>query len=319
MSLFNNTTTITVQTMYSGRPIQATMLLIITIYSIPCFIFVFYHLFSSRTLYRALNNHSIILLLVCNGIQTVTDVPMRIAYYYTSIMWPPTLGYCFIYYFVDFNLFTTTFLVLTWTSFERHILIFNPEVYNIRLKRFIFHFIPLGFCCIYPIIYYIGFIFFYPCESYYDISGGYCVAACFLWISPIMALYEQIAHGFALIFLIFIFNVSLIVRVLRHKRKMKQQNIWTKNRKLALQLISVSLLVFLTNGGYFTIQLIRMLSSNQSFGKSVTAWIFPLSLWLPPLMSVVCLVSLPDLARKLKRLSQWNVRVSVMPTGVPLQ
>ncbi len=35
----------------------------------------------------ALNNHLIILLLTNNAIQTVTDVPVFLAYYHTGIIW----------------------------------------------------------------------------------------------------------------------------------------------------------------------------------------------------------------------------------------
>lgn len=319
MSSFNNTTSTTVQTMYFDRPIQSSILLVITIFSIPCFIFVLYHFLTSRTLYRALNNHSIILLLASNSIQTVIDVPMRLAYYYTSIIWPPTLSYCFFFNFMDFNMFTTTFLLLTWASFERHILIFHAQLYNIHRRRLIYHYIPLGFCWVYPFVYYVGFIFFYPCDNYYDVKTAYCIVTCYLWVSPVMALYEQIVHGFAPLVLIFIFNFSLIIRVFQHKRKMKQQNIWVKNRKMTMQLISICCLFFITNGGYFTIQIVRMLSDDETFGKSVSAWIFPLSMCMPPLMSFICLSSLPDLKNKFKRLNQWKIRTFVVPINAPLR
>ena len=61
-------------------------------------------------------------------------------------------------------------------------------------------------------MYYVVFFFWYPCENYYDESVGNCVTPCYLWVSAAMALYEQIAHGIALMCLISFFNVLLIIR-----------------------------------------------------------------------------------------------------------
>jgi hypothetical protein len=57
-------------------------------------IFVFYHFLTDRTVYSALNNHVIIVLLFSNAIQTLTDVPVDLAYCYTGIIWPPNVHYC---------------------------------------------------------------------------------------------------------------------------------------------------------------------------------------------------------------------------------
>ena len=141
----------------------------------------------------------------------------------------------------------------------------------------------------------------YPCKNYYDVTIANCYAPCYLYESNVMALYEQIGHGLALMFIILFFNLALIIRVIQQKRRMGRQLTWNKNRRMAIQLLSISLLFFTTNGGYFIIQLGRMLGYN-SFGKSAAAWLFPLSISMPPLMSFVCLHSIQNWQMKVKRL-----------------
>ncbi|CAF1044413.1 unnamed protein product [Adineta ricciae] len=311
----NNTTTtisVPVHGFYPSRPIQFGILLSLTILSIPCFTFVFYHTLCNRTFYRVLGNHVIILLLISNSIQTFTDVPMRLSYYFTGTIWPRTVHYCYFYYFIDFYLFTTCFLLITWASFERHIFIFHPQFFNRFSARVIGHYIPLTFCIVYPLIYYTIFIFFYPCKSYYDEETSLCVAACYLWVSTVMALYEQIAHGFALMFLIFMFNIMLFFRIIRQKRRMGRQMTWNKNRNMAIQLFSICFLLFLTNGGYFLVQLGQMLW-NPKFGQEFLKWLFPLSMCMPPLTPLMCLHTIHNLTEKIKRFVYCGKHNAVAP------
>ncbi|CAF3755068.1 unnamed protein product [Adineta steineri] len=284
-----NSTTTVINSFSPFHPIQFSILLFLIICSIPCFIFVFYQILSTRTLYRALNSHVLILLLISNSIQTVTDIPLRLSYYYTGKILPFTVSYCYFYYFIDLYLFTTCFLLLAWASFERHILIFHSQIFNRFRTRLIGHYIPLSFCIIYPLLYYIIFIFFYPCENTYDPVNSYCIAICYLFASPVMALYEQIVHGFALVFLIFIFNLSLFFRILHQK-----------NRNMAIQLFSVCFLFFLTNGGYFLILLGQGLW-DPNFGNSLMAWVFPLSFY-------------PK--EKIKRFIRCQFHTAIMPLTV---
>ncbi|CAF1011613.1 unnamed protein product [Adineta steineri] len=137
-----NSTTTVINSFSPFHPIQFSILLFLIICSIPCFIFVFYQILSTRALYRALNNHVLILLLISNSIQTVTDIPLRLSYYYTGKILPFTVSYCHFYYFIDLYLFTTCFLLLAWASFERHILIFHSRIFNRYRTRLIGHYIP---------------------------------------------------------------------------------------------------------------------------------------------------------------------------------
>jgi hypothetical protein len=296
---------------YRSLPIQFSILLTCTLLSVPCFMLIFYHLYRTPGLRNSLHDHSILLIMSLCAIQTLTDVPISLARYYKGGEGLQSSPYCQLSYMLDYYLFTSCFLLLSWASIERHILIFHRHVFNNRLLRLALHYIPLGLCVIYPLCYYIVFIYFYPCENSYDFENGLCSVACYLWNSVFMAFYEQIAHGFALMLIIFVFNIMLIARVVRQRSRMARQDNHRKNRKMALQLVSVFAVFFLTNTGYFVIQLVRMVW-NSSFGIEVSGWLFPLSMCMPPLMPIFYLFNVRNMRVYLKKINPWRRRAIVM-------
>ena len=127
-----------------------------------------------------------------------------------------------------------------------------------------------------------------------------------------MALYEQIVHGIALMFIILFLNLAFIIRVYRQNKRMGRQSMWIRNRKIILQLLGVCLFFFLTNGGYFIIQ-IGVLLGYPDFGETAVPWLSPLSLCMPPLVPFMCSNSLPDLKEKLRRLLRHRSASIVTP------
>ena len=312
MESIQNTTSVVVRPLFSPLIPQATLLLIISVLSLPFFGLLLYYLLTKPNLYHSLPNHVIILLLISNGLQTLLDIPAELAYYYTGYMQPATVAYCVYFYFVDYTLFTTCFLLLTWASFERHVFIFHQHFFNAPAKRWLVHYLPLGFCCVYPVIYYIVFLIFYPCEKTYAESIARCPLACYLIESAALAMYEQICHGYALIFLTFVFNLALFVRVLRQKRRAGQELNRGKSWKLMVQLLGICCLLLATNGGYFLIQLVRLLW-DENFGRGVAWWIFPISLWMPPAVAFVCFATLKDVRQMMMALVMPRCRHRIIP------
>lgn len=94
--------------------------------------------------------------------------------------------------------------------------------------------IILTYCMIWYSITY----FFPPCENLYFDSDSICMWPC-LWIIQWFALYELFANMFGPIVLIVIFSLSLLVRVIWMKSRMRQGNQWRRNLKMAIQLFSI--------------------------------------------------------------------------------
>ncbi|UJR06763.1 hypothetical protein I4U23_011050 [Adineta vaga] len=79
----------------------------------------FYITHRTRSLYRALNNHVIILLLIINAIQTLTDVPICLNYYFTGKHWPRTVIFfypCERYYDEESSLYVAACYL--WASIQ---------------------------------------------------------------------------------------------------------------------------------------------------------------------------------------------------------
>jgi hypothetical protein len=316
MSFVNNTTTIITVTTVSPTTIFLYTFSILIAFSILCYIFVFYHFLFTPTIRRALNNHVIFLLLGTYCVQTVFDTPLHLDYFRRGFYWPPSLSYCFILFMLDYITYEIGVLLLVWAAIERHFFVFNPTMFNTRIRRAIYHYIPLGFCFVYPITYYTYFILFYPCNSYYDMNTLSCVAACYLWTNNIMAYYELIMNGFVPVCMVAIFSVALLVRVLWKKQQMGRQMTWRKNRKMTVQLLGVSTMFLVFNVGYFVLALGQMVW-DPNFGANLMVWFLSVNVCAPQLVCpFLCLSILPDLKQKFKALNPLRHRMVVEPISL---
>ena len=315
MSLLNISTDNLTMDVPSSTPVLLYAFSVLMAVSILCYAFVFYHFLTTRAILHAVHNHVILLLLFTYLIQTLFDTPLHLDYFRRGFYWPPNLSYCFLLYMMDYILYEIGLLLMVWASIERHILIFHPAMFNTRTRRITRHYCPLGFCFVYPVIYYTYFILFYPCESYYDLSSLNCVAACFLWTSSIMPIYELIVNGFLPVCLVAIFSVTLLIRVLWQKKRMGREMVWKKNRKMTIQLLGISFTFLAFNIGYFVIAIVQMVS-DRTFGASFLIWFVSVNLCAPQLVfPFLCLSALPDMGKKIQNLNPWHRRAIVHPSG----
>ena len=72
------------------------------------------------------HQHSILLLLLINFFQVVTDLPMPMSFFHLNgNVQPATSKYCTWWIWYEFSLNTTNGLLMAWISIERHLLIFH--------------------------------------------------------------------------------------------------------------------------------------------------------------------------------------------------
>ncbi len=124
-------------------------------------------------------------------------------------------------------------------------------------------------------------MFFYPCENDYDMTLSYCIVGCYLWTNTIATAYEQFAHDFVPLLLIAIMSMVLILRILWQKHRLGVQITWKKDRKMVLQLVSVTGLFLICNLGFFVIRLGQYVW-DSNFGEDAKEWFthsFCLSCW----------------------------------------
>ncbi|CAF1292325.1 unnamed protein product [Adineta steineri] len=198
-----------------------------------------------RTLRNALHNHVIIAIVFVGLIMQCFDVTALIYNLRTGTILVSTRTFCLAWVFIRYiGLIGITNLV-AWASIERHILIFQPNLVRTKTKRFFLHYLPLVICMMSPGVFYFVIFFIVPCSitmNYNKVACGYysCVS-----VTPSVGLYDSIVNYIIPPFIIVIFSVALIVRVLASKCRTRQRIEWRNYRKMAIQLLSISFLYML--------------------------------------------------------------------------
>lgn len=130
--------------------------------------------------------------------------------------------------------FLNKFISNDFSSFERHIIIFYKILASTRSKRIFIHYVTMLICVGYPLVFYVCTILLYPCSTYYDSTARSCIDGCSLSDDRILSMYDTIVHDTILTFLVIVFNITLLIRVVRHKRRMRQNMSWNQHRKITV-------------------------------------------------------------------------------------
>ncbi|CAF3908627.1 unnamed protein product [Adineta steineri] len=225
--------------------IRFWLLLIPLIPSIIVSIFNLYHLLRSRTLRTALNNHVIILLLICGLFAELTTFVLLIHLYRTGTVPSATREFCLAWCLVNLFGVISVSLLMAWASIERHILIFHSRWFATKTKLLFFHFLPLAICILWPVAFYLVFYLARPCDSPPDYTAPVCNLYLCLFLSPKIGLFDSIAHYIMPTFIVVLFSIALLIRVLYHKYRMRQRIEWRNYKKMAAQLLPISALYLL--------------------------------------------------------------------------
>ncbi|CAF0770699.1 unnamed protein product [Adineta ricciae] len=104
---------------------RAWLMLVLLIPSVLVTIFDLYHFLRFSSLRKALNNHVIILLLICALIESLTDIIWHIYFYFNTSVMSFTYQFCKTWAVVGPSMYVAAFTLMAWASIERHILIFS--------------------------------------------------------------------------------------------------------------------------------------------------------------------------------------------------
>jgi hypothetical protein len=191
---------------------------------------------------KDIRHKALFLLLTVNFIQLAFDLPMPIHFYYVGYIEPATPTYCTWWTFFEYSLDVIIADLTVVISIQRHILIFHEPILRICLKRYIFYYFPLFICIIYPLILYTIIILFYPCDgTQWDYTSSVCgFANCYLVFNKVLGTYDWTANNGMPTVIIIIANITLVMRVIKQKRRHHQRVNWRKHRRLTLQLLSIS-------------------------------------------------------------------------------
>ena len=208
----------------------------------------FFYFITHRVVLQNRCNQALQILLVVNFIQVTCDLPMVAHFYQLGRVSPATSGYCTWWTFLEYTLNGANEFLMATISVQRHVLIFHSQLLNDRLKRWLFHHLPLCVCLVYPVILYLIIVVFYPCdETQWNFSANACgLANCYLIYSKILGTYDWVCDNGLPIVVIILANVMLVFRVVRQKHRHQQIASWRRQRRMTLQLLSISCLYFFT-------------------------------------------------------------------------
>ncbi|CAF0958873.1 unnamed protein product [Adineta steineri] len=272
-------------------------------FQIPSILFgvvILYYLLMDRALRNALNNHVIIAMVSVGLILQFFDVTALTYITRTGTELVSTKAFCLAWVSIRSIGFPGVINLVAWASIERHILIFHANLVRTKTKRFFFHYLPLVICMMIPGVFYITMYFIVPCSITMDYTKAYCGYYSCVTVNPSVALYDAIVNYLISPFIIVIFSVALIIRVLVSKCRARQRIQWRNYRKMAIQLLSISFLyivlycppIFLYVAylaGLKQIAAISYYSDSNYFGYYAIT-----------LTPFICALSLPELRMKFK-------------------
>jgi hypothetical protein len=256
-----------------------------------------YHLLFDRTLRNALNNHVILVVLIIGLICEITDYPWLLYYYHHGGIWERSFIFCQIWGFIDWGLYITQTVLFAWATIERHILIFHDKWLLTKRKRFLIHYLPLIVLLLYCLILYFIVYFFPPCENSVDYFYVTCFDAC-LFDQGWFSIYDTIIDEVLPVFVIVIFSTALLLRVLWQKYRLRQPIQWRKQRKMTIQLLSISFLYLVFLFPFTLVDFMLVcgfpLDNIVNFRQYALYLHFFMTLFVP----FICILSLPELRKK---------------------
>ena len=282
-----------------GHSVLFWLFLAINTPAVICSFFVLYHLLTERSSRQALHNHAIIVILIFNLIYQLIDIPLHLQYFRTGLVRPAMSILCLFWWFIDYGFFFINLVLLMWSSFERHIIIFHAWIVATLWKRLFFHYLPICMIVLLILSFYGVAIFTPPCQNEFDFTADLCgMAGCYDSL-PFFGLIERIGWAIVPTILIVIFSVVLLMRVVLQKYRVHRVVEWRKQRKLTLHLITISAIYLCFDGPLTMISLVR-LSGQPRWAHDEYPIFFYLSYLPILLLPMACISSLPGLRNKVR-------------------
>jgi hypothetical protein len=118
----------------------------------------------------------------------------------------------------------------------------------------------------------------------------------------IIGKYDLIFHQILPTFTIVIFSILLFIRILYQKTRMNRPIPWRKQRKMAIQLLSISVLYIFLNFPWTFLDLCFELGLSSNSASKFRSYAYFFSAYIIFLFPFVCCGSLPELRTKLMKL-----------------
>jgi len=283
------------------RTVRFWLLLLFDIPSLICTFLLVYHIIYDQALRKALSNHVIILLLILGSTSEFFDVPSYLAFIANSgIVKPSVPSTCLIWWFVDIGMYNGGTIMMAWASIERHILIFKYQWVSTRKGRFLSHYFPIIILLLYIFIYYIYVLFIFPCENAYDYTLPICNQYPCYQSDPFFGIWDLIVNTTVPSLVVAFMSMALLIRVIQQKSRLNQHNQWRKQRKMTIQLVSLSALNVVFNIPLNLVSLAHLCGLPADYGVEAEQYFYFSCYFLIFFFPFVCLFSYPEVVTKFK-------------------
>jgi hypothetical protein len=285
--------------------IEFSLFVIGQILSIPCYLFVIYHLVANKIARRALYNHVIIILLIFNFIDLTINLSMTVSYLHLGYVTLFSPAICLIWQYVDYGMWYGGVSLMFWTSIERHILVFHPNLVRTMPRRLFIHYVPLAFFSLYTPTLYFYLIIIYPCDRVFLKTSLRCGSMCYSVNSYWFIWYDSLINYTVPIILIAVFSGILILRFIKQKRRLQQTSKWRVCRKMIIQLVLVSAAYLIFDLPYIIIVIVQF--GYPNFGSNVLFPYISHMTYVPAIvLPYATLLALPRLKDKLRVSLTWK-------------
>jgi hypothetical protein len=229
-------TSIVRTTSFQANRTKFWILLSLQLVSFPCFIYIFFQFIHKKSLRRSIHNHVVLLLLIVSFLFLTIALSLTLAYMYNSQTYPANDLFCTLWNWFHYCVNTITLFLMSFASIEVYLLIFHPKLMKCKGGRFLFHYCPLVFCMIYPLLFYSCAMFVHSCVAYYDYTQLLCKWPCYFddqnWLNT-----DLFFNNYTPLLFISIFCSAIYIRVIVQRQSMKQQRSkWRRDKKLVLQI-----------------------------------------------------------------------------------
>ncbi|CAF0966319.1 unnamed protein product [Adineta ricciae] len=276
------------------RNIKFCLIVMLVIPSFCCTIFSLYH-FNLRRFHSQIYG----LLLLVNLLFFITDLPFTLAFLYCGSI---PVNKCTLWIFFNYLLATLNILLMTWASIERYLFIYHDSY--IRRHIFALHYMPTIVIILYSIVYYVVVILLNSCQPSYNTYLYVCAGACYQYEFKV-GLIDVFIHGILSVCIIFIINLTLILRhivyIYRRKQRaiqIKKSHHWRRSIKLTAQLLTISILYLIVWIPYTTVVFLQMYNNTPFLTYLMSTFI----VYLPYIMffslPFLCLLAMPDIKKK---------------------
>jgi hypothetical protein len=284
------------------RSVRFWLLILFDIPSIVCAFLLLYHLIHDSTIRKALNNHVIILLLILGLTAQLIEIPFYLAFIANSgIVKPSVPATCFVWWVVSIAMYNAGTLLMAWTAIERHIIIYKFQWLSARRGRILAHYLPIAIILLYVFSFYTYAFFFFPCENDDKYFLPICGASPCYQADLFIGKWEFIVNNIVPSLIVALMSITLLIRVVRQKRRLNRPNQWRKQRKMTIQLVSLSVLNVAFNIPLNLISLARLCGLPEDYGIDAQQYFYFSCYFLVFLFPYVCLISYPELVSKVKR------------------